>query len=121
VQEGKPLVGTRHSGTIQFKSGFMAIHELGKIRGCEFVLDMPTIMNTDSKEENSARDLETHLRSDDFFSVEKFPRASFVIIGALPSLWFPEQDLDRISCLVTIQGIRQTISLPLKQFEKMES
>ncbi len=107
-------MGTGHSGTIQTKSGFIGTLESGKITGGEFVLDMPTIMNTDSKEENSAQDLETHLRADEFFSVEKFPRASFVIIGSLPSLWFPEQDLDRISFLVTIQGIRQTISLPAK-------
>ena len=116
--EGKPLVGTGHTGTIQFKSGFIATNESGKITGGEFVLDMLTIKNTDIKEENSARDLETHLGSDDFFSVEKFPLASFTIISALPSLLFPDQDLYMVKGMVTIKGISHAISFPAKIVRK---
>lgn len=62
-----------HTGTIDVKEGGL-VYEDGKLTGGTFTIDMTTIKT----DENLDR-LEGHLKSDDFFSVEKFPTASFEI------------------------------------------
>ncbi len=62
-----------HAGTIEIKEGGLE-YENGKLSGGTFVIDMTTIKT----DENLPR-LENHLKSDDFFGVEKFPTATFKI------------------------------------------
>jgi len=69
-----------HYGTIAVKSG--SIEVTGEqITAGEFVIDMASITPTDSGygEENPKEKLIGHLSTWDFFEIEKFPTASFVV------------------------------------------
>lgn len=69
-----------HQGTINLKSGTLNF-DGDNLNGGEFVIDMTTIINTDLDGEYKQK-LEGHLKSDDFFGVEKFPLAKLKIISA---------------------------------------
>jgi polyisoprenoid-binding protein YceI len=69
---GKKVTGS-HNGTVALSEGSL-IASGKKITGGTFTIDMTSLKDADG----SVR-LETHLKSDDFFSVEKFPTSRFVI------------------------------------------
>ncbi len=74
---GKKVTG-EHSGTIDLKSGELKI-DGGAIAGGDFVVDMTSIKNTDLTDAEWNGKLVGHLKSDDFFAVEKYPEAKLVI------------------------------------------
>lgn len=69
----------KHYGTIGLKSGFFIVINDKIVEG-DFVIDMNSIVNTDldSSSKGNAK-LVNHLKSEDFFDVEKYPTASFKI------------------------------------------
>ena len=70
---------TTHFGTIRFESGDVTIKE-GKLQSGKFVADINTLENIDLKDKQEMKTkLESHLKSGDFFEVEKFPTASYEI------------------------------------------
>ena len=71
-------IGSKHEGNIQLKSGYLEI-ENDQIVAGNFVADMTTITDTDLKNEDYNQKLVGHLKSDEFFGVENFPTASFVL------------------------------------------
>lgn len=71
-------IGGQHEGNIQIKSGNIELVK-DQIVGGNFVIDMTSITNTDLEDEGYNQKLVGHLKSDDFFGVEKYPTASFVI------------------------------------------
>ena len=73
--KGYKVTGS-HYGSVNLKSGNLVFTE-GKLTGGEFVMDMSTIVTDDLTGEYKGK-LEGHLKSDDFFGVEKFPTASLV-------------------------------------------
>lgn len=79
---GEKVLG-KHEGEIQLESGQLTVAN-NQVTGGTIVMDMKTITNTDltSKEENEK--LVGHLKSDDFFGVEKYPTATLEITGASP-------------------------------------
>ncbi|MGV8134315.1 MAG: YceI family protein [Mangrovibacterium sp.] len=74
---GKKVTG-QHNGTIALKSGTMTIENSTIISG-KFVIDMTSIKNVDLTDSETNGKLVGHLKSDDFFSVEKYPEATLVI------------------------------------------
>ena len=70
-------VGGEHSGDMRIKSGSLKV-DGGKIVGGSFVLDMASINVTDLEGESKGK-LEGHLKTGDFFEVEKFPEGKFEI------------------------------------------
>jgi polyisoprenoid-binding protein YceI len=52
--------------------------ENAELKGGEFVMDMSSITVTDLEGEDKAK-LEGHLKSDDFFGVQKYPNSKLVI------------------------------------------
>ena len=70
--KGYKVTGS-HKGKIALKEGELTFKE-GKLVGGEFVIDMSTIENTDMEGEYKEK-LEGHLKSEDFFGVEKYPTA----------------------------------------------
>lgn len=73
---GKKVTG-EHIGTIKLKSGAFELKNDKFIEG-NFIIDMNSITNTDLTGEWNDK-LIGHLKSDDFFSVEKYPEASLQI------------------------------------------
>lgn len=74
---GEKVLG-KHDGTIQLKSGWIEWQD-NRITGGEFIIDMTTLEDSEDNQK-----LEGHLRSDDFFGVEKYPTSKFVISGSTP-------------------------------------
>ncbi|MBN2237337.1 MAG: YceI family protein [Bacteroidales bacterium] len=77
---GKKVTG-EHFGTIKLKEGSFTM-ENNKIAKGNFVIDMASIANTDVEDAAYKAKLEGHLKSDDFFGVEKFPVATLEITGS---------------------------------------
>ncbi|WP_248723182.1 YceI family protein [Seonamhaeicola sp. ML3] len=75
VWKGYKVTGS-HEGTIAIKSGSLTF-EADKLVGGEFVIDMTSI-NTTDLEGNWKNKLDGHLKSDDFFGVEKYPTANLI-------------------------------------------
>ena len=74
-----------HEGTLNLSNASLTVKE-GKIIGGNFTADMksmvPTDENYNAEEGNTPEKLVGHLSSADFFNVEEFPTASFVITSA---------------------------------------
>src|SRR5688572_22658158 len=64
----------KHQGIVALSRGVI-YNDHGKLGGT-FIMDMTTIEVTDLKDDKKAK-LEGHLKSDDFFGVEKFPTSTF--------------------------------------------
>lgn len=75
VWKGYKVTGS-HQGTIAIKSGHLNFDK-DIMTGGSFEIDMSTITVTDLEGEYKGK-LEGHLKSDDFFGVEKFPTASLI-------------------------------------------
>ena len=74
---GEKVTG-EHCGHIDLKEGWLA-WENDKLTGGSFVIDMASITNADLEDEAYNTKLVNHLKSDDFFGVEKFPAAKLEI------------------------------------------
>lgn len=70
-----------HAGTIGVKEGDLQF-EKGQLVGGSFSIDMTTLKVTDLQGGMAAK-LEGHLKSPDFFGIEKFPTATFKITKAV--------------------------------------
>ena len=82
----------------------------GKITGGSFEMDMVNLTVEDLTDPKSKGNLTNHLKSDDFFSVEKFNKSTFKITSAKTS-----NGTDyTISGTLTIKGISQPITFPAK-------
>jgi polyisoprenoid-binding protein YceI len=98
--EGKKFAGS-HNGTVGLTSGTLAFNGKNLTQG-GFVANMTTIKDADKN-----AGLERHLKADDFFGVEKFPAANFVIkkvtgTGAAVN----------VTGDLTIKGVTQSVTFP---------
>ncbi|MCW3806011.1 YceI family protein [Plebeiibacterium marinum] len=75
--EGKK-VGGAHDGYIKLKKGQLSISG-DKIVSGLFVIDMTTITNEDIESKEYKDKLVGHLKSDDFFGVEKYPTSTLKV------------------------------------------
>ncbi|WP_267404898.1 MULTISPECIES: YceI family protein [unclassified Chryseobacterium] len=76
---------TSHFGTIKFESGDVTVKE-GSLESGKFVADMNSLTSVDLKDDaEQLGKLNGHLKSGDFFEVEKFPTASYEITKVTPS------------------------------------
>lgn len=116
---GKPIVGSGHEGTIQLISGTVVTSTSGQIMQGELVVDMNTIKNTDMKPDDGGKDLEEHLKNDDFFSVTKFPRANFSILKVADANKTSGQL--KITGLLTIKGITNQVEFVATTTSSKES
>jgi polyisoprenoid-binding protein YceI len=98
-----------HWGYVPIKNASLD-YSSGKITTGSFEMDMVNLTVEDLTDPKSNGNLTNHLKSDDFFSVEKFNTASFKITSANSS-----NGTDyTISGTLTIKGITQPISFPAK-------
>jgi polyisoprenoid-binding protein YceI len=70
-----------HTGSLGLSGGFVEL-ENGRLVAAEFMIDMGTLDCTDLTDQAMNRMLITHLRSDDFFKVDEYPAATFVLSSA---------------------------------------
>jgi polyisoprenoid-binding protein YceI len=106
--EASKVTGT-HWGYVPLKNATLD-YSGGKIKGGSFDKDMVNLTVEDLTDAKSKGNLTGHLKSDDFFSVEKFNTSSFKITEAKSS-----NGTDyTITGNLTIKGITQKISFPAK-------
>lgn len=74
---GEKVTG-QHTGTIKLQSGWLTLQD-SKITSGEFLIDMTSLKETENN-----KMLMGHLKSDDFFGVNKYPTAKLVITGSTP-------------------------------------
>ena len=129
------FIGTKisgyHSGHVQIKSGELHVKE-GNITGGRFVMNMNSITATgpeESDEEGNMK-LTGHLKSPDFFDVEKNPEGIFEITGVTPfsgtinedkeanqeefNKYKVEDPTHTISGNLTLKGITKNIEFPAR-------
>ncbi len=99
-------VGGEHTGNISLSSG--SIVENGSTMSGNFVFDLATITCTDITNEKSNQNLIGHLKSDDFFSVDKYPTASFEITSVKNTAG---SNYD-VTGNLTIKGISKEVTFP---------
>jgi len=73
----------KHHGTIGLSSGELMMKN-GNLVGGEFVIDMNSIIDLDLEDAEYNAKLVGHLKSADFFEVETYPTAKFVITAVNP-------------------------------------
>ncbi|RKR04936.1 polyisoprenoid-binding protein YceI [Flavobacterium sp. 90] len=76
---GRKVTGA-HNGTIGIKEGNFILNG-GKVKGGNIVINTSTIKILDITDAATNEQFAGHLASDDFFSIEKFPTASFDILS----------------------------------------
>ena len=107
---GKQITTKTHFGSLKFKSGNITF-ENGIISSGKFLVDMTSLLVEDLQG-NYKQKLEGHLKSDDFFSVEKFNESSLTIVSSLKN----DSGLD-INGNLTIKGITLPIKFKLEDLE----
>lgn len=103
--EGKKFSGA-HTGSIALTSGNLQFNGKKLVQG-GFIADMTSIKTMDG--EKPSPNLDKHLKNDDFFGVEKFPAANFVI----KKVEGTGTDV-KITGDLTIKGKTNSISFPAK-------
>jgi polyisoprenoid-binding protein YceI len=102
---GKKITG-EHNGTIALTSGEFTITN-DVISKATFVIDMTSIKCLDLTDEGYRAKLEGHLKSDDFFGVDKFPKATFVIDKVVKI----QKGNTFVRGKITIKGVSQPIEI----------
>lgn len=106
VWTGKKFTG-QHTGTILLSSGEIATEGKAVKQG-NFEIDVTSLTVTDIKDASSNAKLVGHLKNDDFFGVDQFPKASFVISSVTPKTG----DEYTVKGKLTLKGITNDIAFP---------
>jgi len=113
VWVGRKITG-QHTGELKIASGSLTAN--GKVlNGGNFVMDMKSMTCTDLDASNGGK-LLGHLKSDDFFSVEKNPSSKFEITKITPA----GADKVNITGNLTIKGITSAVSFPANVVQKAD-
>lgn len=111
---GKKVSG-QHDGLVKLKEG--ALDPEAKGEKGRFVIDMTSIENIDLKDSAEyKKKLEDHLKSADFFNVEKYPQATLVIKELKPDA--KDKTLYTAKGDLTIKGITKPVEMPATIVEK---
>lgn len=103
---GSKLIGD-HYGTLQLQNGSFTLEGNKLLRG-NFTIDMRSLENQDLEGERREK-LETWLRSEEMFYVERYPTVSFKIAAAR---YLSEQQQYEVKGQLTIKGISHDIVFP---------
>lgn len=105
---GKKVTG-EHTGYISIGNGTVMV-EGEKVVGGEVNIDLNSMVCTDLTNEGMNQKLIGHLKSDDFFSVEKYPVANF----SITSMKQKENGEYQVEGNLTMKGATHKISFPAK-------
>lgn len=107
--KGYKVTGS-HTGTIGIQSGHLEF-DGDKLIGGEFVVNMTSLVSTDLSGGGKAK-LEGHLKSDDFFGVEKFPTAKLVF----KKVKADGKNAYEVTGDLTIKGITKSVTFEVAVF-----
>lgn len=93
-----------HNGTVALKEGALEF-ENDKLVGGEFVVDMPTLVSDDMEGEGKGK-LEGHLKSDDFFAVDKHETSKLVFTNVKST----GKNSYEVTGDLTIKGITEPVT-----------
>ena len=96
-----------HSGTVNFQEGNL-IFKNGKVAGGNFTVDMTSLTTTDLTGDWKAK-LDGHLKSEDFFSIEKFKTSTL----AFKKIADKGNGVYTITADLTIKGITNPVTFDL--------
>jgi polyisoprenoid-binding protein YceI len=105
--EGKKKIGDAHHGELTVKSGKLIVAG-GKLTGGDFEVDMTSLKVSDLQDEGMNKKLTGHLRSDDFFSVDKHPTAMLMITKVAPG----KDGKTQITGDLSIKGKKESVTFP---------
>jgi len=103
---GRKVTG-EHTGNIHLATGTL-LTDGKSVTGGSFEIDMNSITNTDMPDKGYQDKLIGHLKSDDFFSTDKFPKATFVI----KKITSTAKDQYNLKGDLTIKGITHEVEFP---------
>lgn len=95
-----------HEGTLKLTSGTLLVKD-GLIQGGNFTIDMNSVRATDMTGEG-AKDLEDHLKGDDFLSTKNYPKGYFTVLNSTSK----SPGKFTVSGYLILKGISNTISFP---------
>lgn len=104
---GKSIKGG-HFGNIRITEGNF-VSDGKSITSGNVTIDMNSITVLDLQEASRQERLSNHLKSDDFFSVEKFPEAKLAITGSKPG----KAGQIEVTGNLTIKGITKPVTFPV--------
>ncbi len=107
---GKKLLG-QHEGVVKLSSGNVIMNN-GVLGGGEFVIDMTSIACTDISDTDMNSKLIGHLKSEDFFGVEKNPTANLKITKVMKTTSSKGVSYE-VTGDLTIKGITQSVEFPV--------
>lgn len=108
---GKKLLG-QHGGTVTLAKGSVVLNN-GILGGGEFTIDMNSIKCTDITDADMNARLIGHLKSDDFFAVEKFPTAQLKITKVMRLTDPDKAGQYVVTADLTIKGITNPVEFPV--------
>jgi polyisoprenoid-binding protein YceI len=91
-----------HNGTVGISAGALSVNG-NKLVGGNFTIDLKTIKALDITDPGYNQKFIGHITSGDFFEIEKFPTASFVITKVAGN---------QVTGNLTIKGITKSITFP---------
>ena len=106
-------VGGQHVGTIELQGGTLQVKG-NQLVGGTVVANMVSIKNTDLTDADYNAKLIGHLKSDDFFGVDKYPTTTFVITSIKPLKGDAAGNNATITGNLTIKGKTNPVSFPAK-------
>ncbi|MET3126601.1 polyisoprenoid-binding protein YceI [Arcicella rosea] len=106
VWTGKKVTG-EHTGNISLSTGSLVTAN-NKLKSGTFEIDLTSLTVTDLTDKDYNAKLVGHLKADDFFSVEKFPKAKFVTTSVVSK----GGENYEISGKLTIKGITNEVKFP---------
>jgi len=105
----KPLIpGYVDKGTVEISSGTATVAE-GAVTKGSVVIDFTTIKTVSTGKGSGESMMETHIKSADFFDVEKYPTGTFVFESLTPT---PEGAAYTVKGTLTIKGITKPVEFP---------
>lgn len=97
----------QHNGTVNLKDGAL-VFKGKKLAGGSFTVDMTSITATDLTGEYLGK-LNGHLKSEDFFSTEKFPTSTLVF----KTIATKAKDVYTVTADLTIKGITKPVTFDI--------
>lgn len=91
-----------HNGTVGISAGALNVYG-NKLVGGNFTIDLKSIKDLDITDANYNQKFIGHISSGDFFEVEKFPTATFVITKVAGN---------QVTGNLTVKGITKSITFP---------